>query len=302
MSVDKQQSSRPEAKPCYPGVAPRSPSEKMAIDEVLTDIQGTFGFVPDFINLMTETYIPGVWNEIKNVYFNPNTALPLKLKSLISLAVSSQTPCDFTCYFNHAMSVSSGATHREQIEAVTMAAITRHWSTILNGSQIDRNAFHNEADQIMSHVTEMMKKSGGKPPAEETFLVKYTSAAETYKDIEKTLGLIPTFFLLFPEEGVSGAWSEFKGVQLNPYTALSGRDKELISLAVAAQIPCDYCIYFHRSASKLHGANSREMQESLALSALSRHWSTLFHGMQMGLDDFKRDTDRMVMRSSGRRM
>ena len=32
---------------------------------------------------------------------------------------------------------------------------------------------------------------------------------------------------------------------LNPNSALSGKAKELIGLAVAAQVPCQYCIYAH---------------------------------------------------------
>jgi hypothetical protein len=33
----------------------------------------------------------------------------------------------------------------------------------------------------------------------------------TYRDIEATLGSVPSFFKLFPEEGIAGAW-EFKAV------------------------------------------------------------------------------------------
>ena len=69
-----------------------------------------------------------------------------------------------------------------------------------------------------------------------------SSAAATYKDIEATLGSVPSFFKAFPESGISGAWAEFKGIQLNPKTELNGKTKELVGLAVAAQIPCGYCI------------------------------------------------------------
>src|SRR5712675_689619 len=36
------------------------------------------------------------------------------------------------------------------------------------------------------------------------------SAQAAYRDIEQTLGLVPTFFKLFPEAGIAGAWAEFK--------------------------------------------------------------------------------------------
>src|SRR5215471_21744327 len=68
------------------------------------------------------------------------------------------------------------------------------------------------------------------------------AAQATYRDIEQTLGSVPTFFKLFPEIGIAGAWAEFKSVQLNPHTKLDGKTKELVGLAVSAQIPCQYCI------------------------------------------------------------
>jgi len=64
-----------------------------------------------------------------------------------------------------------------------------------------------------------------------------STAEATYRDVEQTLGSVPTFFKMLPQVGVGGAWGEFKNVQLNPNTRLSGKVKELIGLVVAAQIP-----------------------------------------------------------------
>jgi AhpD family alkylhydroperoxidase len=124
------------------------------------------------------------------------------------------------------------------------------------------------------------------------------SAQATYRDIEQTLGSVPSFFKMFPEVGVAGAWGEFKSVQLNPKTALSGKTKELIGLAVAAQIPCQYCVYFHTAAAKLNGATDEEIREAVAMAAIARHWSTVLNGMQADLDGFKRETD-AVLRLAG---
>jgi len=124
------------------------------------------------------------------------------------------------------------------------------------------------------------------------------SAQATYRDIEQTLGSVPTFFKMFPESGIAGAWAEFKSVQLNPKTALNGKTKELIGLAVAAQIPCHYCIYFHTAAAKLNGATDAEIREAVAMAAITRHWSTVLNGMQVDPDGFKRETD-TVLRLAG---
>ena len=119
-------------------------------------------------------------------------------------------------------------------------------------------------------------------------------ASATYRDIEQTLGMVPGFFKMFPEVGVAGAWSEFKSVQLNPQTALNGKTKELIGLAVSAQIPCQYCIYFHTAAAKANGATDEEIREAVAMAAIARHWSTVLNGMQVDLNGFKHETDTVL--------
>ena len=124
------------------------------------------------------------------------------------------------------------------------------------------------------------------------------SAQATYRDIEQTLGSVPTFFKMFPESGIAAAWAEFKSVQLNPKTALNGKTKELIGLAVAAQVPCHYCIYFHTAAAKLNGATDAEIREAVAMAAITRHWSTVLNGMQVDPEGFKRETD-TVLRVAG---
>ena len=119
-------------------------------------------------------------------------------------------------------------------------------------------------------------------------------SAAAYRDIEATLGTVPTFFKLFPEEGIGGAWAEFKSVQLNPHSALSGKEKELIGLAVAAQIPCSYCIYFHTAAAKANGATDSEIREAVAMAAITRHWSTVLNGMQVDPTTFRKETDTVL--------
>jgi AhpD family alkylhydroperoxidase len=121
-----------------------------------------------------------------------------------------------------------------------------------------------------------------------------SSAQTTYRDIEQTLGSVPGFFKQFPEAGIAGAWAEFKSVQLNAKTKLDAKTKELIGLAVSAQIPCQYCIYFHTAAAKANGATDEEVREAVAMAAIARHWSTVLNGMQVDLAAFKRDTDTVL--------
>ncbi|MDX8468762.1 carboxymuconolactone decarboxylase family protein [Mesorhizobium sp. VK23B] len=117
------------------------------------------------------------------------------------------------------------------------------------------------------------------------------SATAAYKDIQATLGSVPDMFKTLPDVAVAGAWAEIKGVQLNPKTALDGKTKELMGLAVASQIPCQYCIYFHTLAAKANGASDEEIKEAVAMAAIVRHWSTMLNGSQVDLATFKKQTD-----------
>jgi AhpD family alkylhydroperoxidase len=115
------------------------------------------------------------------------------------------------------------------------------------------------------------------------------SPEATYKDIQATLGGVPGFVKLFPKAGVAGAWQELKGLEFGGDTALPVKVKALIGIAVAAQIPCEYCVWADTKTAKEAGATDEEIAEAVAVAALSRHWSTFFHGMQIDLDTFKQE-------------
>jgi AhpD family alkylhydroperoxidase len=257
------------------------------VKATLAEIQQGFGFVPEFMRVFPDEGLPGAWEEFKAVQLNPNTALPGKYKELIGLAVAAQIPCDYCTYFHTKAAKANGATDRELREAVAMAAIVRHWSTYLNGAQIDEAQFKKELDQIVQNA-----KSGAKtttPP------IVVTDAITARQDIQATLGLTPTFMKSFSDEGLAGAWKEMKGLQMNPNTAIPNKYKELIGLAVAAQIPCRYCIAFHTAASQsLFGATTVEVSETLAMAGIVRHWSTYLNGMRIDSASFRKEVDRAL--------
>ena len=120
-----------------------------------------------------------------------------------------------------------------------------------------------------------------------------TAKADDYdaavKDIQTTMGGVPSFVKQFPKAGLPGAWAEVKAIELSDKTALPPKVKSLISLAVAAQIPCSYCIWSDTQNAKHAGATDEEIQEAVAMAALTRHWSTIFNGMQVDFEQFKKE-------------
>ena len=69
---------------------------------------------------------------------------------------SAATKCHYCVYFHTAAARLNGASEEEIREAIAMAAITRHWSTVLNGSLIDEEEFREQTDGILKFVEEQM--------------------------------------------------------------------------------------------------------------------------------------------------
>lgn len=121
-----------------------------------------------------------------------------------------------------------------------------------------------------------------------------TTQDATLRDITQTLGFVPSFMRALPAVMLPGAWQLLKEVQMNPNTKLDGKTKELIGLAVAAQIPCEYCIEFHTEVARANGATDEEIQEAVAMAAITREMSTALNGMRVDKAQFSQDVARIV--------
>jgi AhpD family alkylhydroperoxidase len=257
--------------------------------EARADIQKTLGFVPQFFLKFPDVALPGTWEEMKGLQMNPNTALPGRTKELIGLAVASQIPCKY-CIIGHTeFAKLNGASSEEIGQAVAMAAITRHWSTWLNGSQIDEGQFRAEIAKLVAGAKQA---AASHAPAPKPGVV--TDGQSALKDVAQMLGFVPEFIKRFPDAGRAGAWREMRDVQMNPTTALSPKAKELAGLAVASQIPCRYCVIAHTEFAKLNGATDAEIGEAIGMAALTRNMSTMLNGLEIDEAQFRRDVDKLV--------
>ena len=94
----------------------------------------------------------------------------------------------------------------------------------------------------------------------------------------------------FPAAALKPAFEEMQAVN-DPKGALDAKTKELIGLAVAAQIPCQYCVYAHTQNAKHAGATDAQIQEAIAAASLTRKWSTVLNGSTYDFGEFKRQVD-----------
>jgi len=109
----------------------------------------------------------------------------------------------------------------------------------------------------------------------------------TYADIQATFGVVPSHVKGYPPSAIAGAWEMTKGLLLDPSNSLEPKVKSLINLAVAAQIPCQYCIWLETKTAKAQGATDAEVAEAVAQAAYVRHWSTVINGLQIPFETFK---------------
>ena len=121
-----------------------APALASDVDATKADIQNTLGGVPTFISQVADAALPGLWLQTKTLEFSADTALDAKTKALVSLGVSAQIPCTYCVWMDTNSARQAGATDQEIAEAVAIAGMTRNWSTIFNGLQVDLATFQAE--------------------------------------------------------------------------------------------------------------------------------------------------------------
>jgi AhpD family alkylhydroperoxidase len=109
-------------------------------------------------------------------------------------------------------------------------------------------------------------------------------------EMKAAFGTVPVMMRVYPEHLRAGAWEWFKAT-MSPDAAVPPKFSQLMSLAVASQIPCAYCVYAHTTMAKMFGATDAEIQEAIASAADVRHWSTVLNGADVPLDEFKKEWD-----------
>lgn len=106
------------------------------------------------------------------------------------------------------------------------------------------------------------------------------------RDIKDTIGFVPGFMGVVPEDTLVHEWSVFKQYTLGE-SVLPPKYREMMQLAVAATQKRPYCVTFHRAAAELHGATEEELAEVGVLASLTIRWSAMIHTQHYDHDTFE---------------
>lgn len=116
---------------------------------------------------------------------------------------------------------------------------------------------------------------------------------ETRADVEETLGFVPEWLEALPKEDLINEWPSFKKYTFGE-TEIPAKYRELMGLAVAANIKCPYCQYFHREAAKLHGATDAELEEVNFLASITARYSAMLHAQHYDQTMFTEEFGRIA--------
>ncbi|GAB3029877.1 carboxymuconolactone decarboxylase family protein [Natronobiforma cellulositropha] len=115
---------------------------------------------------------------------------------------------------------------------------------------------------------------------------------ETVEEAEETFGILPAPLNSIGEEDVVREWPTFETYTVGE-TEIPPKYRELIGLAVAANIKCPYCAAFHREAAKLHGATAAELEETYVLASFTARYSAMLHAMSYDQERFEHELERI---------
>jgi len=108
------------------------------------------------------------------------------------------------------------------------------------------------------------------------------------------LGQVPSFMEEIADSASDHSWGIFRDLQMGAETELSPREKALIGVGVASAISCPYCTYFHTEEARLSDVTDGELKEAVTLAGETKYFSTVLHGSDTDLTEFKTQTDEIV--------
>jgi len=109
---------------------------------------------------------------------------------------------------------------------------------------------------------------------------------QIYKEMEHTLGLVPSFFKMIPDSTLELEWELFKKIELDE-SPIPNKYRELIGVAIAGVTKCRYCAFYHTEVARLFDASEEEIEDAMHYAKTVAGWSTYVNGLQIDFEQFK---------------
>ena len=105
------------------------------------------------------------------------------------------------------------------------------------------------------------------------------TSEEVLQEVEKTLGVVPTFLMDLEHDSVAleHSWELLKKYVLGE-SLIPAKYRELMGIAVASAVHCRFCVTFHSGVARLFGATEEEIKEAAFLAKHTVGWSAFADG------------------------
>jgi len=116
---------------------------------------------------------------------------------------------------------------------------------------------------------------------------------DTLRNVEKNFSFVPGFIKGLPQDVLIHDWPLMRKYTLE-VTKIPAKYRELMGLAVAANIKCPYCQLFHMTAAKLNGATPEEFAEIAFLASFTSRWSAMIHAQNYSYEIYAKETQQIA--------
>jgi len=123
----------------------------MTRDEIFADAKKAFGLVPEFMTRIPDGTLEHDWGNIKALLFM-ETALPIKEKYLMCLAVASSQQDLYCVYFFRGAAKLAGATEDELNEAGRIGMLIAGFGTLFASTGMTHEEFRKENDRAFEYM------------------------------------------------------------------------------------------------------------------------------------------------------
>lgn len=115
------------------------------------------------------------------------------------------------------------------------------------------------------------------------------------KEIQETLGVVPSFFDRMPDETLDLEWTLFRRFEMEEEGMfIPAKYRQLMGVAVHSETKCEYCTLFHTELAKLLGATDDEVQEAVHYAKHTLGLSAYLNGIREPRDRFEEELDEIL--------
>ena len=129
----------------------------MSYEEIVKEIENTFGLLPGFMKNTPREILQQMWPLFKK-YQMGESAIPQKYREMMMLVAAAATKCPYCQTFHKESSKMLGATDEELNELAVIVGLSSFWSNVLHTQNYDYNTFVRELQQMGEHMAKQSSK------------------------------------------------------------------------------------------------------------------------------------------------